>query len=90
MTLAAPLADDPAAALPAVTPSDPALIQYTSGSTGSPKGVCLTPAYLVSNCEALATTTRSALLLQACSHTSWIIGLLPINCSGLPGRRVDA
>ena len=33
---------------------DLALLQYTSGSTGSPKGVCLTHDNLLSNCEALA------------------------------------
>ena len=36
------------------SPGDLALIQYTSGSTGSPKGVCITHDNLMSNCEVLS------------------------------------
>jgi fatty-acyl-CoA synthase len=38
-----------------LTAQDPALIQYTSGSTGQPKGVLLTHANLLANIRAIAT-----------------------------------
>ena len=47
------LAAAPAAPVPAVGPDDPALIQYTSGSTGDPKGVLLSHANLLANIRAL-------------------------------------
>lgn len=39
-------------------PSDPALIQYTSGSTGEPKGVLLSHANLLANIRAIAEAVR--------------------------------
>lgn len=50
------LTTGPVPPLPDLSETDPALIQYTSGSTGDPKGVLLTHANLLANIRALGDT----------------------------------
>lgn len=52
------LAEGPGAVLDTVTPDDPALIVYTSGTTGTPKGALLSHGNLLSSVEALRIAWR--------------------------------
>jgi 1-acyl-sn-glycerol-3-phosphate acyltransferase len=54
---------------PPLTPRDTAFLQYTSGSTGQPKGVVLTHRNLLSNLDAMQRVTR---VTSADLFVSWL------------------
>jgi long-subunit acyl-CoA synthetase (AMP-forming) len=63
----------PGAWTPSCTsPEQLALLQYTSGSTGTPRGVCVTHANLVHNQRLLDVNRETAPHLGSRSHRQWI------------------
>jgi acyl-CoA synthetase (AMP-forming)/AMP-acid ligase II len=71
--------DDEWHAWPAVLPTVPAVIQYSSGSTGAPKGIVLTHRNLVANLEAIYTHFDSS------AESRGVIWLPPHHDMGLVG-----
>jgi acyl-CoA synthetase (AMP-forming)/AMP-acid ligase II len=65
----APLADADAWSMPAITTDTVAFLQYTSGSTGDPKGVAVTHGNVASN---LATITEALGLSKNMTLVGWI------------------
>ena len=61
--------NDPAFAPPEIVASDVAFLQYTSGSTGEPKGVILTHANLLANLRAM---WRASKVSSSDTFVSWL------------------
>ena len=68
---AEPMRDKPAPALPPLAAGDTAFLQYTSGSTGDPKGVVLSHANLLANIRAWSRAI-------ALSPTDVVVSWLPL------------
>ncbi|SNQ52228.1 AMP-dependent synthetase and ligase [Frankia canadensis] len=66
--------DDPTPTLPVVRPEDPFLVQFTSGTTGRPKGAVIT------HLAAFNSARYSALALEPSDHEVW--------CTALPLHHV--
>lgn len=77
-----PLGTAVALDLPAIEPDQPAYLQYTSGSTGTPRGVVLTHRSVLAQCEAaaraVALSTDSRLLSWLPHHHDFglVLGIL--------------
>ncbi len=69
VTVAELVAPATATPLPSTAPGDLAFIQYTSGSTGDPKGVALTHANLLANIRAMRQAVRAT---PADTFISWL------------------
>ena len=81
--------------LAAIKPSDPAFIQYSSGSTSDPKGICLTHRNLCTNIRAIVEATRwmeddQSLSWMPLTHDMGLIGYhLSVMAAGMNHAVMD-